>query len=378
MTRRDLLTFALWTAAAAPFRGLAAPERRPDALLVILDLVGGNDGLDTVIPWGDPAYPQLRPSLGWRAEETLPLADGLGLHPALAEVLPLWERGELAVILGVGHDAPSLSHFTSIDIWDQARLDPRGGPGWLGRALASHPAEASAAADAIAVGTRAVGDLSGPGVGVLTLDGRRPMRPSGDLPPAADASNPALRHLLAVEADLDHAAHTLPKPRRLSTRFPDTPLGRDLEQVVQLAAGGASPVFKVALGGFDTHARQRPRREQLLAQLGGGLTALEAGLREIGRWGDTIVMTRSEFGRRPAENASGGTDHGTASVLFVTGGRARGGVAGAWSSLADLEDGNLRAVVDFRAVYGTVLARGLGVDPGLVLGERLPLLDVLV
>jgi uncharacterized protein (DUF1501 family) len=378
--RRKLLTLAV----AAPFTGLAGFARaaasspgRP--LLVLVELKGGNDGLNTVVPYDDPLYARLRPRLAIDRDRVVKLTPKAGLHPALAPLLPVWEARRLAIVQGLGYPDPNLSHFRSIEIWDTAsKSDEYLEAGWLTRAFAASPSPAGYAADGVVVGAGGMGPLSGHGARAIALASPEQFLRNARLARGeGEARNPALAHILRVERDVLHSAQRLHAQRSFATVFPRGAFGSAIATASQLAANEAGiAVVRLSLDGFDTHAYQQGRHEALLRQLGEGLAALREALVETGHWESAVVATYAEFGRRPRENHTGGTDHGTASAHLVMGGKVRGGLYGAPPALDRLDgSGNLPHAVDFRAYYATLLEKHWGVRAQEVLGARYASLD---
>ena len=352
-------------------------------LLVLVELKGGNDGLNTVVPYADGAYYRLRPRLALRRDEVLQLDERAALHPALKGLMPLWQAGELAVVQGVGYPQPNLSHFRSIEIWDSAsRSDEYLAEGWLARAFAAHPVPGSFAADGVSVGGADMGPLGGGRTRSLALeDPARFLRQSRLAAPEAEragAHPAALEHIYRVELDISQAAQRLEASAKVTTEFPRGRFGTAMRVAAELAANGAGvAAIRVSLGGFDTHQGQPGQHARLLGELADGLAALKAGLTEARRWERTLVMTYSEFGRRPQENGNLGTDHGTAAPHFIAGGRVRGGLYGEPPALGELEGGNLRHGLDFRSLYATALERWWGLPAAPLLGGRYETLEVL-
>ncbi len=348
-------------------------------LLILVELKGGNDGLNTLVPYADPAYYALRPKLAIARDSVLQLTDRCGFHPALQPLLAFWNSRELAVLQGVGYPEPNLSHFRSIDIWDTAsRSDQVLTTGWLTRAFAATPTPRDFAADGFVIGGFDLGPLEG-GARALTLFDTAQLQHNDA--PAADlraGRTPALAHILRTEADIVQASAQLTAGRSLSTEFPAGAFGgavRTACNIVARAKGVA--VMRLTLNGFDTHAIQTATQARLLAEFANGITALADGLKELSRWDDALVLTYAEFGRRPHENLSGGTDHGTANVHFALGGRVAGGLYGAQPALASLAPGaNLAHAIDFRSVYATALERWWGLDSRDVLGGRFETLPI--
>lgn len=380
MNRREFLN-AVGAAAVTAFVPCPAfAQARYDRLLVLVELKGGNDGLNTVVPYADPAYAGLRPRLAVPRDQVLQLDPQTGFHPALEPLMAPWKNRELAVVQGVGYPDPNLSHFRSIDIWDTASgSNEYLTEGWLARAFAAAPAPAAFAADAVVVGGAEMGPLRGGVRAIALANPEQFLRQARYAAPAGQARNAALQHILRVEENIAQAAARLSGNRAFATPFPAHPFGNAVRTAAQLVAGEAGvAAIKIALGGFDTHSGQPARHAQLLKALAEGLDALKQALVELGRWDSALVMTYSEFGRRPRENLSNGTDHGTASVHLLLGGRVKGGLYGLPPALSRLDgNGNLPYAVDFRDVYATVLERWWGTDSARALRGRFATLDVI-
>ena len=360
-------------------------------LLVLVELKGGNDGLNTVIPYASPDYTRLRPTLAIARDQVLQLDEQRGLHPSLAPLLPLWQAGQLAIVQGVGYPEPNLSHFRSIDIWDTASHSTQTlSSGWLTRLLQQYPAGDAFASDGLILGSQTLGPLAGGARAVVLRDAAdfaRQARLAQAMPGQAGSS--ALAHVLKVEADIRRAASDIGKMPAAQQamgnaqdpgRIPDAPgsFGRAVRTLLETLAGGSKVVVaRLTLTGFDTHAGQAGTQQRLLAELAEGLAALQQGLAAQGRWDDTLVMSYAEFGRRPKENGNQGTDHGTVNSHVVLGGRVAGGFYGQAPQLAGVSDGNLPYAVDFRQLYATVCERWWGKPSAGVLGGQfrpLPLL----
>ncbi len=348
-------------------------------LLVLVELKGGNDGLNTVVPYADADYYSLRPRIAIPREQVLQLDARTGLHPSLEPLMALWKDRELAVVQGVGYPAANLSHFRSIEIWDTASKSSEYLPdGWLARAFAAAPTPASFAADAVIVGGAEMGPFSGGTRTIALTDPERFLRQARLASPVGQARNAALTHILRVEQNIVQAAASLIGEHAFVTEFPRTAFGNALRTAAQVIANQAGvAAVKLSLNGFDTHSNQPATHARLLKVLGEGLVTLRAALSELGRWDSTLVMTYAEFGRRPRENRSNGTDHGTANAHFLLGGRVKGGLYGAAPALGQMEGSNLPFAVDFRDVYATVLERWWGSDSGRALNGRFRPLDLL-
>lgn len=344
-----------------------APERW-DRVLVLIELAGGNDGLNTVIPYADPNYKRLRPRLAVPRDEVLKLDERLGLNPALEPMMDAWNADDLAIALGVGYTDPNRSHFRSIAIWDTASdSDEVLSRGWLERQFAQYGPPSAFIADGLIIGGNAgplfgsearVVQMRDPTRFVQTVNRMRTMDP-------VNSDNPALAHVLRTRELLTEAARRLEPYLDVRDRETDRRpgrggrggrLGRDLDVTARLIEANA-PVaaIKLSHGGFDTHAGQAGRHRQLLTQLGEQLGAFRKRMIDSGQWDRVMVMTYSEFGRRAAENGSGGTDHGTAAPHFVMGGKVKGGLYGQQPSLTSLDNNDLRFTTDFRDLYVNAL-----------------------
>ena len=372
-----IASLAAFAGTAGLARAIAsAPARK---LLILVELKGGNDGLNTVVPFADPQYVRLRPRLAIARDQVVQLSESTGLHPSLAPLRPVWDARSLAIVQGVGYPQPNLSHFRSIEIWDTAsKSDEYLDAGWLARAFAVSPSPASFAADGVVVGPNAMGPLAGPGTRAIALTNPEQFLRNARLTHSAGESrNPALAHILRVERDVTVSAERLQARRKFAVEFPRSAFGNAANTAAQLAANEAGiAVVRLSLASFDTHANQQGTHANLLKQLGDGLAALRESLVEIGRWDSTLIATYAEFGRRPRENQSGGTDHGTASAHLVLGGAVKGGLYGAPPALDRLDgNGNLPFAVDFRSYYATFLSRWWGIDSGAVLGAGFKPMD---
>jgi uncharacterized protein (DUF1501 family) len=368
---RSTAAVAAWSLPALRAHAAGGDYRR---MLVLVELKGGNDGLNTLVPYADPAYYALRPRIAIARDRVVQLSDRAGLHPSLSPLAKTWSDGRLAVLQGVGYPDPNLSHFRSIEIWDTASSSEAYlQEGWLTRAFAKQPVPASFAADGVIIGSNELGPLAGGGTRAIALaDTGRFLRRAKLAQPGVDAGNKALAHILKVEGDIVQAAAHLARRTTLATGFPPGAFGNAIRTACEIIANPSGiAVVRVTLSGFDTHANQPATQARLLGEVANGLTALQSALVDLGKWDDVLVLTYSEFGRRPEENQNSGTDHGTASVHFAMGGRVKGGLYGAAPNLARLSaEGNPDHALDFRGVYATVLERWWGVDSRDALGGR--------
>ena len=380
MKRRDFLQIAGAAAVTAfapmPARAQAANYNN---LLILVELKGGNDGLNTVVPYTDPQYYALRPRIAIARDQVLQLDAATGLHPALAPLMPMWQGRELAVVQSVGYPAANLSHFRSLEIWDTAsKSNEYLHDGWLARTFAQIPTPRSFAADAVIVGSPEMGPVAGGARAIALTDTERFQQQARFAAPSAMAQNAALNHILRVEQDIVQAARGLNAQYAFRSEFPRTGFGnatRTAAQVIASRAGVAA--IRISLNGFDTHSGQQGTHARLLKDLADGLAALKSALVELGRWNSTLIMTYAEFGRRPRENLSNGTDHGTASAHFIVGGRVKGGLYGLPPGLSRLDgNGNPPFAVDFRDMYATVLEQWWGLGSARVLGGQFAPLPV--
>ena len=363
----------------------AEGSERDGRVLVVLQLDGGNDGINTVVPFGDEGYREHRRELRLPTDRLLKVGDGLGLHPSMRGAADLLEGGRLAIVQGVGYPNPDRSHFESMNMWQTARLGRSGGDvhGWLGRALDAGPR--GTGPDAVHVGEQALpralvarraASASFADASDLALALRAP---SGGAAPAADdlASfvSRTVTDAYATAAELEAAKA---RGGDTSARYPDTGLARRLGLVARsIKAGWPARVYYVIQPGYDSHAVQLPTHARLLGEFAGALRAFLDDLDASKLADRVVVMAFSEFGRRPEENGSLGTDHGTAGPLFLAGPSVKAGLHGRTPPLADLEDGDLKWSTDFRSVYATLLDRWLGLPAERVLGGRFDILPVL-
>lgn len=373
---------------AASDHALAAESQ--NRTLIVIQLAGGNDGLNTVIPYQDGLYHQNRPTLGIKPESALPLNDRLALHPNLKELKSIWDQGHLAIVEGVGYDHPSLSHFQSMDIWQTA--DPNQGrhDGWLSKLVDGMVDGQGHPLGALALGAALPPALCCPPTPPPVVDQPKNYRllPDPRNPQLSTARDDALQKLYSsYQAPAPYAAllestsaaaassstflQQVSADYKPAATYPNNALADGLKLFASLVNGGHGlRIGYVLLGGFDTHADQLKRQPDLLQTLSSALGAFYGDLVANGKADEVLVVTWSEFGRRVAENASGGTDHGTAAPLFVLGGRIKGGVYGEVPDLRNLDNGNLKFGVDFRSVYASLLDQWLEADSTAVLGQK--------
>ncbi len=378
MKRRDFtaLLAASSMAAHMPTWAQAASQstaRPADRILILIELKGGNDGLNTVVPFADPAYYQLRNSVALPKEEVLQLEAKTGLHPQLKPLTALWDKKELAIVQGVGYPQPNLSHFRSIEIWETAsKANEYLDDGWVTRGMKGGYAGQNAfTAEGVLIGSGDFGPLAGARAVSLNNPEAFVNQARFAMPTAAQG-NAALQHLLRVENDVTQAAQGLRGDKfNFTTEFPAGGFGNSVRAAAQVVASQKGktgvPVITLTLGSFDTHQNQLPAHANLLRQLAEGMVALKGALTELGAWDRTLVMTFSEFGRRPRQNQSNGTDHGTAAPHFIAGGAVRGGWYGQAPDLTRLDSTqNLLYTTDFRQLYASVARDWWGIKPEAV------------
>jgi uncharacterized protein (DUF1501 family) len=395
-SRRDFMKTALQRSALlamAPsvpgFIAVTARAAVPDRegrILVVVQLDGGNDGINTVVPYKDEGYAKHRPVLRLPTGKLIKISDSVGLHPSMTEAARLLERGELAIVQGVGYPNPSRSHFRSMAVWHAARLDPEShsGPGWLGRVFD----------DRLAAGDKAGAFFLGAGQPPYALVGRRSV--AATLERAEDlilntSADP--RASIGDKTDKDDLAAfvrrttldaytTADGMAAMAGDLKSAPSGGDdlrgrLALILRLIKSGAGArVYYTEHGGYDTHAGQLDSHANLLFELSQALGSFQSGLASAGLAERVVVLCFSEFGRRVAENGSNGTDHGTSGPVFLVGESVRPGLVGQTPSLLDLENGDLKTSIDFRTIYSALLNRWLGLSADAALGGRFEPLPV--
>jgi uncharacterized protein (DUF1501 family) len=363
-------------------------------VLVVVNLQGGNDGLNTVVPHAAAAYYRYRPTIGVAPNDVLHIDGAVGLNPALAPLKALYDRGLVAIVQGAGYPNPDHSHFRSTEIWQTAVPESYADTGWLGRYLdgAGMPARNLFNAVALApvlpevliardIDVPAVDTLRGYGL-VSDRDRNQRAAFAGDV---ADTrlpfSSPFLASVAEIEDHAERGAAELPKlvgGYTTTAQYPATPLGRSLALAAQIIGSNlGTRVLYVQHGSFDTHVSQKPTQDRLLRELADGLAAFYTDLAAHGNDNRTLTMTFSEFGRRVAENANRGTDHGEAAPMFLLSGGIRGGLYGAHPSLDRLDDGDAIYTVDFRSVYATIVEKWFGRPARSVIAGSFPPLAML-
>ncbi len=396
-TRRQFLTRTLGASSlvalgsAVPAfvaRTAQAAAAGKDSVLVVVELTGGNDGLNTVIPYADDLYHKARPTLRKTRDTVIRLDDHVGLHPDMTGLRPLWEAGHLAVVQGVGYPNPDRSHFEAMDIWQSADPKRATKTGWLGRGATGFKGTGGVPLLHIGPGRLPLALAGAAGGGAVSVNDQSSFRLeiTGGEARQRQARRRLLADLAAPAAEDDLAAFVRRRQTQTLTAVETLHELLDGKNAVQRWGGGLSAklqlvagliargfgtrVFYVNLDGFDTHAGQGPSHARLLADLADSVGSFFRTLKQTGHDRRVRLMTFSEFGRRVNENGSRGTDHGAASCLFVAGPSVRGGVVGRHPSLKDLDVGDLKFHTDFRRVYATLLDGWLGCDSKAVLGAK--------
>jgi uncharacterized protein (DUF1501 family) len=376
-------------------------------ILVVIQLSGGNDGLNTVVPYADDAYHKARPAIRHDPKDVLKLNNYIGLHPNLASFNDLFQAGRMAVIQGVGYPNPNRSHFRSMDIWHTAQPDKEVATnGWLGRFFDNTCAGCDPHVG-VSIGAQQPLAMKGDKITPLSFERPDSYRYTGKdrdryeklNKPAAPATQPAiadakgkqkiemtpanqLEFLTRTAMDAQVSSDDILRMTRGHNpryQYPGNEFGQGLKTIAAMIKGGlATRVYYVSLGGFDTHAGERGRHDQLMNQLSQGVNAFMQDLAEQKNDDRVLVMTFSEFGRRVAQNASGGTDHGAAAPMFLFGKSVNQGIVGQHPSLTKLDQGDLIYTVDFRNIYATVLQKWLDTPSKSILGGQFAVMEKLL
>jgi uncharacterized protein (DUF1501 family) len=377
--------------AQTPLPGLPGGD---DRCLILINLYGGNDGLNCVVPHGDNAYYQMRPALAIGRNEVLAIDSRVGLNPGMRSLKALYDKGMVAIVQSVGYPNPDHSHFRSTEIWQTAAPERYQHTGWLGRyfddaGLAPenlfNGVSVSKVLPEVMVSERT--DIPAiPGLGEYAMIADRNLAARDAFSRQAHDQrvpfeSPYLAHVMQIEANAQRSSEELPKlvaGYKSQATYPATGLGRSLALAAQIVGSklGTRAIY-VEHGSFDTHVSQKATQNQLLAQFSDAVAAFYDDLAAHGNERRVLTLTFSEFGRRIEENGSRGTDHGEASPLFLIGGGVKGGLYGTLPDLGATNMGNIRYTTDFRSVYATVLERWLGRPSAQVLEGKFPQLTVL-
>lgn len=386
---------------------------KDDTILIVLQLAGGNDGLNTLVPFADDSYHKARPRLAKKEKEIIKLNDHVGLNASMPFLGRLFKEGNLGVVQGVGYPNPNRSHFVSTSIWETADIGNRSNTGWIGRYFdnACPGADPTVGISLNKTQPESFGAVKNPGVCLSSpelyrwihgggekaqaeeffaalnapenddpVDGASIDMPAGGKTGGIEGEdNLAFLERVAMDARVSSAKILeLASKHRTKVTYEGTPLARSLNMVSRLIAGGMpTRVYYVSHGGFDTHNQQVNSHDRLLGQLDRALKSFFADLKAQGNDKRVVLMTFSEFGRRVSENASAGTDHGRASCMFVVGDAVKGGLHGQYPSLTDLDQGDLKHHVDFRGVYASVLEGWLKTSSKPILRGDFPKLGLI-
>ncbi|HNU87276.1 MAG TPA: DUF1501 domain-containing protein [Ferruginibacter sp.] len=351
-------------------------------VVVVIQFSGGNDGLNTVIPVRNDIYYKERPGLGIAKEKALLLTDETGLNPALEAFKGFYDEGSLAILNSVGYPNPDRSHFRSMDIWHSAsNSNEYVNTGWVGRYLDAQckgcdkPTQAMEIDDVLSLALKGEQNK-----GLAFKDPKRLFNISNgnfikDINTDHRNGEETIDYLYKTMSETLSSAEYIYKQSRVhptDQSYPNTELGKDLKTIASLIFSDINTkVYYVSLGSFDTHVNQDNQQKRLFTELNDAVKAFATDLKKNNRFEDVLMMTFSEFGRRVSQNASGGTDHGTANnMFFVSGGLKEKGMLNAMPDLADLNEGDLKHKVDFKNVYATVLNKWLGSDDKQILGTQ--------
>lgn len=347
-------------------------------VVVVIQFSGGNDGLNTVIPIQNDIYYRERPKLGITKQEAIHLADETGLNPALINFKDLFDEGSLGILNNVGYPNPDRSHFRSMDIWQTAsNSNEYASTGWIGRYLDAQCKGCDKPTQALEIDDILSLALKGNGNNGLAFKDPAKLYTSSnekffkDINAAHHTGEETADYLYKTMSETLSSADYIFQQSKLhptAESYPGTGLGKGLKTIASLIMSDINTkVYYVSLGSFDTHVNQHDQQKKLFTELNDAIKAFTADLKKNNRFQDVLMMTFSEFGRRVTQNASGGTDHGTANnMFFISGGLKEKGVLNAMPDLTNLTDGDLKHTVDFKDVYATVLNKWLGADDSLI------------
>lgn len=365
--------------------------------LIVVQMAGGNDGLNTVVPYNDDVYLNSRKNTGIAEDQVLKLDDRFGLHPAMAGMKSLWDQGKMSVVHGVGYPQPSFSHFRSMDIWQTANPEGKADEGWLAKLVKGTVDRRGHPFAGFAAGGTLPPALMSPTYPIPAVSNVDNFKLLPDPRYAADSASrqdalvklyqgypggaPFAQVLQSTEEGTLSSIDQLQKAHqayKTTVEYPRDGFGAGLKLLAETITGNLGvKVGYITIGGFDTHSNQRNQHQRLLQSMSDGLKAFWDDLTAQGKADNVMIMTWSEFGRRVAENGSNGTDHGTATPQFIIGNGIKGGHWGDPVDLTKLANGNLRFTTDFRSVYATVMDGWLGAPAEKLLGARFPTLGFL-
>jgi len=367
MNRRQLIQLLSGTT-LLPFMPQISLANTQNRRVILVELSGANDGLNTVVPHKDDRYHELRPTIGLKASATIELEQEFGLNNAMQKIMPLWERGEMAVTHGLGYPNPNRSHFASIALWETGSDgNKKRRDGWVTHDIEHAYAQASVDAHGISLSGKLniFNSSTGNWLGMKTANqfSNRGMQEESQNTQGqiAEGRNAALKLLADRAKTLNRSIGLIAKKvdanQNPVAQNGSNPFDSQIVNAINLInAGVDAPVIKISLNGFDTHNAQVGRQSRLLTQLSSGIAKLRRELKKTDNWNNTVALTYSEFGRRAAENLSSGTDHGTAAAHFIFGGNIGGGLHGDHPDLGNLVDEDMVHTMDYRALYSSVLS----------------------
>lgn len=395
----------------AELSGVQQPSGKDGKILVVVQLGGGNDGMSMIIPYGDDAYHNARSIIGHEANDVLKINNYIGLHPNMGPLKSLYDDGHLGIVQGVGYPNPNRSHFRSTDIWESAQPERNVvTSGWVGRYF-DNTCPGSDPRVGVAMGSAMPLAMQGEKVMPLSFERPESYRYQGHdradyeklyradqhggsifMPNTlAETSKYKKKTQVSANEQLDFLERTamdaqvssdqilrMTKNHRHESTYPNNEFGNSMQTIAAMIGGGLpTRVYYATLGGFDTHADQKPRHDRLMTELSAGLKAFWDDMKKQGNDERVLCMTFSEFGRRVQQNASGGTDHGTAAPMLLMGPKIQPGLLGRYPSLTDLDHGDLKYNTDFRGVYATILQNWMETPSKPILGQQFQTLPIL-
>lgn len=362
-----------------------------DTILVVCQFSGGNDGLNTVVPYSDPLYKQLRPTIGHAEDKLLKINEQLGFHPSMGSVHNLYKQGKVAIVENVGYPQPNRSHFRSMDIWQTAEPSKASRYGWIGRHFDEqlHKGNTNPVV-AIGLSTEKPLALAGKEFSIPCFasisdinsmvgntEQEKLLRDIQGMDAMQGSSTRVVQQANKSALDAMSILNKQLNTYSSKSTYEKSSFGNGFKQIAQLVATSpATRVVYFSAGGFDTHAKQAETHEKLLGSFSNAVGTFMEEMEAIGKADKVVIVVFSEFGRRVAENFSNGTDHGAASTMFVIGNKVKGGVYGGIPDLKDLADGDLKYKIDFREVYAATLDDWMGGDSTAVLGQKFTPLSV--
>jgi len=371
MNRRDLMNF-LAAGIAIPLAplSLSAASIKSGKRLILVELSGANDGLNTVIPIKDERYFDLRPRIKINESKAFNIGSGLALNSAMKSLDSAFQAGDLAIMQGLGYPGQNRSHFKSIALWETGGDGTKSGKnGWLTEDIEQMVGNDQLDAHGISLdgGMGIFASPSGVWLSMTSLGQFSTLQNKLAMPNQKLTDNPALSFVLdrgqALNSSMQSISSKISRVRNKNLNINAGDFGKQASMAAYLIDSGiTAPVLKLKIGSFDTHENQTWRHRRLLQDLGNGLSGLRRALKQSGHWENTLIMTYSEFGRRAKENESGGTDHGTAAPHFLMSGSLEGGIWGVHPDLSDLKDGDVQFTTDYRVVYDKILSDWFGLE----------------